>query len=163
MARTPAAPIEAEVKPLARIEQFQTRLAQGELKSIADWAMDFFDHDTLEYQMKIRQMMGALRRRGIMCFPIPSGVEGEPSTVKIVNRNLTDFVSAFNRHASQTVEPGIVASFRIAETLIKEFPKTRDQVVARAKALIETAAESQKNLLGLPYGKSEKLLGSGSK
>lgn len=161
MAKQPSVNIEAEIKPLSRIEQFQSRLSSGELKGVADWAMEFFDHDTLEYKTKIRQMMSALRRKGIMVFTIPTGKEGEPAIVKIVTRNFTDFVAAYNRHAGQTVEPNILANFRIAERLVQEHPKAREMAVARAKQLIEAATNANKTLLSLPYGKSPNILGGG--
>lgn len=153
--------IEKEVKPMSRVERFRERLEHGEYKTVVDWAMEFFDHDTYEYQHRIYGMMRQLRQRGIMAFPVKVNGPDQPSIVRIVNRELTNFVAAYNRHVSTVAEPSLVSSFRIAESLIREHPKTRDQVVSLAKHLLEVAAESNKNLLGIQYGKSGHVLGSG--
>lgn len=153
--------LDKEVKPMSRIEIFRERLSNGEYKTVAGWATELYDYDTLEYQHRIYGMMRALRKRGVMAFPVKVDGPDRPSVVRIVNRELTNFVAVYNRHVSNFAEPMLLSSFHIAENLIREHPKTRDQVVSLAKHLIEAAADSNKTLLGLPYGKSGTLLGGG--
>lgn len=159
MAKTANLEAAKELKPVTLAEQFYERLLKGELMTVADWAMTFFDHDTLEYQHKVRSWMRGLRKRGIMAFPVSVDGTGNPRKVKIVNRDLTHFVEAYNRHAKNHAEPVLTSNFRYAEALIREHPKVREQILAKAENLVNIVADANKNLLGLPYGKSDRLLG----
>lgn len=161
MAGAPIKELAKSVKPSTISEQFYDRLQRGELKTVTEWAYEFFDHDTLEFQQKIYGMMSRLRNRGVMAFPVHVDGPDKPRKVKIVNRDMTHFVEAFNRHAKSHAEPVLVNNFKIAENLLREHPRVRDQVLARAEHLVSIVADANKNLLGLPYGKPSALLGSG--
>jgi hypothetical protein len=122
------------------------RIGAGEQKSCGDWAEELFGEITIATKGRISGALSTLRKNGHMFFPVELG-----GPVKDVTDNATEFNHCVNRYVTNNVEPQLVRSFNYAEKLVLEHPKLKDEVLMRAKQLIQLAGDSNKALLGVTY------------
>ena len=141
----------------------QTLLAgilAGEERTYKEWAEILYNEDDEKAQSHVRSLIAGLRERGFMVFLIEKNGKRVP---KFIGDDAVEFNVQYNKHATQQVEPRLVNSFRFAQELLKNHPQLRLQVIDRANDLIRLANESNKELLGLTYGTSDKRITSGRK
>jgi hypothetical protein len=121
------------------------RIDAGELKSAYEWADELFGEVTIKSVGKVTSAIGRLRKEGRMFFAIDKG-----GPIEDVSDSATKFNHVVNRYVNN-VEPQLVRSFEYAEKLITEHPKLREDVLMRAKSLIQIASNANKSLLGISY------------